>query len=72
MGNRRKKWNTEVGTKDMNVFNLESNRSKTVQVQGFPRLKPISQIGWEKFYASIVETNNRRILSREKYQRRIN
>jgi hypothetical protein len=50
-----REWNTEVGTKDMNVFNMDTNRSKTVQVQGFKRLKPISQITWEKFYSSIVE-----------------
>jgi hypothetical protein len=50
-----KEWNTEVSTKDIKVHNLETNKSKTVQVQGFPRLKPISQISWEKFYSSIVE-----------------
>lgn len=50
-----KEWNTEVPTRDMKVHNLESNRSKTVQISGFPRLKPIAQISWEKFYSSIVE-----------------
>ncbi len=50
-----KEWNTEVPMQDIKVHNIESNRSKTIQVSGFPKLKPISQISWEKFYSSIVE-----------------
>jgi len=41
-----REWNTEAGSREVNVHNLESNKSKTVRVQGFPRLKPISQIYW--------------------------
>ncbi|HJT85732.1 MAG TPA: hypothetical protein VJ697_14715 [Nitrososphaeraceae archaeon] len=48
-------WNTEVGTKSMNVYNMDTNRIKTVQVQGYPRIKSPDQLYWEKFYASIVE-----------------
>jgi hypothetical protein len=43
----------------MKVYNLESNRSKTIQVQGFPRVKSPDQIHWERFYASIVEPTSR-------------
>jgi hypothetical protein len=51
----QKEWNTEAGTKDIKVHNLDSNKSKTIQVLGFPRLKPPIQLHWEKFYSSIVE-----------------
>ncbi len=54
-----KNWNVEVGTKDIQVYNTESNRSKTVQIQGFPRIKSPDQIHWEKIYASIVEPTSR-------------
>ena len=50
-----KEWNTEVGTKGMNVYNSDSNKTKTIQVQGFPRLKPVDQIHYEKIYSSMVE-----------------
>ncbi len=50
-----KEWNTEIATKDMKVHNIESNRSETVQISGFPRLKPVDQIHWERVYSSIVE-----------------
>jgi hypothetical protein len=39
----------------VNLRNLESNRSKTIQVQGFPKIKSPDQIYYERFYASIVE-----------------
>jgi hypothetical protein len=50
-----KEWNTEVSTKDIKIYNTDSRKSKTVQVVGFPRLKPVKQRVWEKFYSSIVE-----------------
>ena len=54
-----REWNTEAGTREVNVRNLESNKSKTIQVQGFPRLKPVTQISWEKIYSSMVEPTSR-------------
>jgi hypothetical protein len=42
----------------MNVRNLDTNKSKTIQVLGFPRLKPVSKIRWEKIYSSMVEPNS--------------
>ena len=54
-----KEWNTEVGTKDMNVYSLESNRSKTVQMQGFPKVKSPDQLHYERWFSSIVEPKSR-------------
>jgi len=50
-----REWVTEVSTKDVKIYNTDSKKSKTVQVVGFPRLKPVKQRVWEKFYTSIVE-----------------
>ena len=36
------------------IYNLEKKRSTIVR-RPYPRIKPIEQLGWEKFYTKIID-----------------